>query len=250
MSRRPGDPPVAAGARCERSRPTPGRPTSGVVVLSRPFRRSPRGTGHAHGRCRHQADRSRGLAPAARAAPELSRAPRRRLPGRALVSAPAGYGKTATLASWAHGRAEDRVAWLSCDPPRTPSRRGSCRVCCAAISARGRGAPTTPSCCWSRRAPTPTTRRSRWPTSWPRWTARGVIVVDDLHLAAPAPGDAGGVHRCPARRFRFVAGTRSDPPLSLGRLRLRGELLELRGDDLRFGADGDVRLLRSSTTSR
>ena len=36
--------------------------------------------------------------------------------------------------------------------------------------------------------------------------------------------------------FRFVAGTRSDPPLSLARLRLRGELLELRGDDLRFAA--------------
>ena len=37
--------------------------------------------------------------------------------------------------------------------------------------------------------------------------------------------------------FRFVAGTRSDPPLSLARLRLRGELLELRGDDLRFAPD-------------
>ena len=34
--------------------------------------------------------------------------------------------------------------------------------------------------------------------------------------------------------FRFVAGTRSDPPLPLGRLRLRGELLEIRGDELRF----------------
>ena len=36
--------------------------------------------------------------------------------------------------------------------------------------------------------------------------------------------------------FRFVAGTRSDPPLSLAQLRLRGELVELRGDDLRFSA--------------
>ena len=33
----------------------------------------------------------------------------------ALVSAPAGYGKTATLSSWADGRAAS-VAWLSCDP--------------------------------------------------------------------------------------------------------------------------------------
>src|SRR5207249_4690047 len=33
---------------------------------------------------------------------------------------------------------------------------------------------------------------------------------------------------------RFVIATRRDPPLSLGRLRLRGELFELRADDLRF----------------
>ena len=31
-----------------------------------------------------------------------------------LVSAPAGYGKTATLSSWAAGR-RDATAWLSCD---------------------------------------------------------------------------------------------------------------------------------------
>ena len=33
----------------------------------------------------------------------------------ALVSAPAGYGKTAALAMWA-AEHRDRVAWLSCDP--------------------------------------------------------------------------------------------------------------------------------------
>jgi LuxR family transcriptional regulator, maltose regulon positive regulatory protein len=31
-----------------------------------------------------------------------------------LVSAPAGFGKTALLATWADGR-RDAVAWLSCD---------------------------------------------------------------------------------------------------------------------------------------
>ena len=66
--------------------------------------------------------------------------------------------------------------------------------------------------------------------------APGVIVVDDLHLAAPAPAMLTAFIEALPDGFRFVAGTRSDPPLSLARLRLRGELLELRGDDLRFGA--------------
>ena len=51
-----------------------------------------------------------------------------------LVSAPAGYGKTATLSSWALDR-PDVVAWLSCDPSDAePTRFMSCLL--AAISTR------------------------------------------------------------------------------------------------------------------
>ena len=55
----------------------------------------------------------------------------------ALVSAPAGYGKTAILASWA-AEHRDRVAWLSCDPSDAePTRFMSCLL--SAISARWPG---------------------------------------------------------------------------------------------------------------
>jgi LuxR family transcriptional regulator, maltose regulon positive regulatory protein len=64
---------------------------------------------------------------------------------------------------------------------------------------------------------------------------RGTIVVDDLHLAAPAPTVLSAFIDALPEHFRFVIGTRSDPPLSLARLRLSGQLLELRRDDLRFG---------------
>ena len=64
--------------------------------------------------------------------------------------------------------------------------------------------------------------------------APGVIVVDDLHLAAPDPAVLTAFIEALPDGFRFAAGTRSDPPLSLARLRLRGDLLELRGDDLSF----------------
>ena len=78
----------------------------------------------------------------------------------------------------------------------------------------------------------------------------GVIVIDDLHLAAPSPVLLGALIGALPDGFRLVIGTRSDPPLSLGRLRVRGELLELRGDDLRFGSDGACPPSSSSTTSR
>ena len=65
----------------------------------------------------------------------------------------------------------------------------------------------------------------------------GVIVVDDLHLAAPSAAVLTAFIDALPEGFRFVAGTRSDPPLSLARLRLHGELLELRSADLRFGTE-------------
>ncbi len=64
--------------------------------------------------------------------------------------------------------------------------------------------------------------------------APGVIVVDDLHLAAPDRALLTAFIEALPDGFRFAAATRSDPPLSLARLRLRGDLLELRGDDLSF----------------
>ncbi len=62
----------------------------------------------------------------------------------------------------------------------------------------------------------------------------GVIVVDDLHLAGPPPKTLTAFIEALPAGFRLLTGTRSDPALSLSRFRLRGELLELRGDDLRF----------------
>ena len=50
----------------------------------------------------------------------------------------------------------------------------------------------------------------------------GVIVVDDLHLAAPSADMLTAFFEALPDGFRFVVGTRSDPPLSLARLRVQG----------------------------
>src|SRR5262249_53068663 len=66
-----------------------------------------------------------------------------------------------------------------------------------------------------------------------------VLVVDDYHLITnPQIHEALAylIERSPAG-FRLVLATRADPPLPLGRLRARGDLGEVRADDLRFNDD-------------
>src|SRR5690606_36584382 len=64
------------------------------------------------------------------------------------------------------------------------------------------------------------------------------IVLDDYqHVAGPAIHEAVQFlldHMPPACRLTLL--TREDPPLALARLRARGQVVELRADDLRFTA--------------
>ena len=96
--------------------------------------------------------------------------------------------------------------------------------------------PTTRLCCWSARAPTRYDSAVSVANELAAVDVPGVIVVDDLHLAAPSADMLTAFYEALPDGFRFVVGTRSDPPLSLARLRVQGELLELRGEDLRFTA--------------
>ena len=90
--------------------------------------------------------------------------------------------------------------------------------------------------------------------------AGSALIVDDFHMAAAAvAGDMTDlVERWPARTAQLVLASRSDPPLRLHRLRMAGELRELRDRDLYFSlaesrdllagfgvkvADGELRML-------
>jgi LuxR family maltose regulon positive regulatory protein len=159
----------------------------------------------------------------------------------ALVSAPAGYGKTATLAAWAAARG-DEVAWLSCDPTDVdPTRFMSCLL--TAISARWPGVADDAFVLLDREGADTYDSAVAVANELATIDGRGAIVVDDLHLAAPAPTVLNAFIDALPDGFRFVAGTRADPPVSLARWRLRGELLELRGDDLRFDPEELCRFL-------
>ena len=159
----------------------------------------------------------------------------------ALVSAPAGYGKTATLAAWAAAQG-DEVAWLSCDPTDVePTRFMSCFL--TAIAARWPGVADDAFVLLDRAGADTYDSAVAVANELATVDGRGTIVVDDLHLASPAPTVLNAFIDALPDGFRFVAGTRADPPLSLSRWRLRGELLELRGDDLRFDPEELSRFL-------
>ena len=66
--------------------------------------------------------------------------------------------------------------------------------------------------------------------------AGSVIIVDDFHHAAAAVlgSMTNLVERWPAETAQLVLASRSDPPLRLHRLRMTGELCELRDRDLQF----------------
>jgi LuxR family maltose regulon positive regulatory protein len=152
-----------------------------------------------------------------------------------LVSAPAGYGKTETLAAWA-GALDSQVAWLSCDPSDVePTRFMTCLL--AAIDRSWPGAADDAFVLLDRDGANAYDAAVAAANELDAADSLGVIVVDDLHLAAPDRGVLTAFIDALPGRVRFVAGTRSDPPLSLARWRLRGDLLELRRDDLRFGID-------------
>src|SRR5499425_1048247 len=76
-----------------------------------------------------------------------------------------------------------------------------------------------------------------------------VLVLDDYHLIeAPAVRDSVAflVERLPPG-LRLVLASRTDPPLPLARLRARGQLAELRADDLRFTPGETAVFLREAT---
>ena len=168
---------------------------------------------------------------------------RLRSPGPArmtVVVAPAGWGKTTLLGQWARDPHERRrIAWVSLDHADDDPVRFWSYV----LTALGSVAPAIAE------PPLQALRPAALdpvdvvlPLLLNALTAteeRLALVLDDYHVLADAR-----VHEqvefllayLPPALHLVVSG-RSDPPLPLARMRARGELCELRADDLRFTAD-------------
>jgi LuxR family transcriptional regulator, maltose regulon positive regulatory protein len=162
--------------------------------------------------------------------------------GRVLVCAPAGFGKTALLADWARGGGRP-VAWLGLDGGDSDPAR-FWRYAVAALDRvrpglAGRVGALSP------RSPEGLVTALINELAADPAPDEVLLVLDDYHLV-----DAGPVHESLAflldnlpAGLRVVVSGRADPPLPLARLRARGQLAELRADDLRFTGNEAAALL-------
>ena len=157
--------------------------------------------------------------------------------GLTLLDAPPGSGKTSLLSEW-HADADERrpFAWISLDA----ADNDPVRFCDGLIAAlqtvvRDLGNPAQTAL----HSPGTTLEDHVLPLLINDLAAISdplVLVLDDYHVI-----ENDQIHRAievlierlPATA-QLVLATRSDPPLPLGRLRARGQLTEIRADDLRF----------------
>jgi LuxR family transcriptional regulator, maltose regulon positive regulatory protein len=165
-----------------------------------------------------------------------------------LVAAPAGWGKTSLLRDWCASGDAHRTAWLSLDRGDNDLGRFWSGVIAALRTVYPAvGADTL----HVLMAPGDKSADSALPTlinDLARVPKRFTLVIDDLHLITSE------VIR---EWFRFlvdhlpptlglIAATRVDPALPLARMRARGELAELRADDLRFSEAETAQLLNGT----
>ena len=162
-----------------------------------------------------------------------------------LVSAPAGFGKTTLLVDWLASAVPSREgtalrgAWLALDPgDNDPARFWRYVVAALSTALPGVGDETLALLQDSQASPGEvvlTTLVNEISTT----DGDTVLVLDDYHVidsAAVHEGMAFLLAHLPAR-LHLVLATRSDPPLSLSRMRARGDLVEVRAADLRFTTD-------------
>jgi len=172
-----------------------------------------------------------------------------------LVCAPAGSGKTVLLRSWA-AQIEEAVAWVTVERGERDSQRFCLHVIDALADAAGDDMIERVSPAPGFAGPVVVERLL---AQLERLEEPVQMVIDDLHELHS--GDALTwletlLARLPAQ-VRVVLATREEPALGLHRLRLAGELTELRAPELRFSLDetralfgaGDVTLPDSATAS-
>ena len=149
-----------------------------------------------------------------------------------VVVGSAGAGKSVLLSSWAASRDRGVTSWLSCDEADAdPVRFWTGFIEAPRAVAPGFGADAAELLAMDGVMSADVTASIANDAA--RLPAGSVIVVDDFHAAAAAARSMTDlVERWPARSAQLVLASRADPPVRLHRLRLSGELCELRDSDL------------------
>jgi LuxR family transcriptional regulator, maltose regulon positive regulatory protein len=166
----------------------------------------------------------------------------------AVVTAPAGHGKTSTIAAWLRLRNRD-AAWVTLDHRDTDLTQFAVHVAVALehvspgieadllhlLMAPDRMAPHDLGVAFGE--------------TLYDFERDAILVLDDVHLAETDAVAAfiEGLLLAAPRRLHTILICRGKPPIPLSRLRTAGAVEELTGADLRFSADETSELLRLET---
>jgi len=164
-----------------------------------------------------------------------------------LLSAPAGFGKTTLVSHWVeHLQSNDeidgqllQVAWLSLDQDDNDPVRFLTYLIAAINQIKGVKTDLGQGAMSMIQSPQPPPANNILISLINELAAipeKIIFVLDDFHLIEAEP-----IHQALAfllenlpPQLHLVVATRQDPPLSLGRLRARNQVTELRATDLRF----------------
>ncbi|MBN9316302.1 MAG: hypothetical protein J0I99_11225 [Devosia sp.] len=162
-----------------------------------------------------------------------------------LISAPAGFGKTTLLADWLAqpGHEATSIAWLSLDESdNEPSIFWSHLVAAVrtGYAKAGTAFPDVPAAMQPDQALVALLINQLAAAEKPL-----AVVLDDFHLVdhKDIHGQLAFLVEHLPPNVHVVINTRADPALPLARLRVRGDLVEIRSTELRFTADEAVTYL-------
>jgi LuxR family maltose regulon positive regulatory protein len=174
-----------------------------------------------------------------------------------LLCAPAGFGKTSLLAEWCAWRASQSkhpaaLAWVSLDASENDPGQFWRYVLVALHRLAPQIGEEALLLLQSPEPPSMELILTSLINSLAAGTEEVVLVLDDYHVIEAPP-----IHQALTflldhlpSQVHLILASRSDPPLPLSRLRSRGQLCELRSDELRFRlAEAEVFLHKATGRS-
>ena len=155
-----------------------------------------------------------------------------------LISAPAGYGKTTLAAAWLNGLSTDH-AWLSLEEAENDPVRFLAYLSAALERAAPEFGAYVGSLAGASQPPAAETVAAELINAIIPLSSPFVLALDDYHaITGTYPHELMRFllyHQPP--HFHLLLATREDPPFPLNRMRVRGEMTEVRMEDLRFVAE-------------
>lgn len=165
-----------------------------------------------------------------------------------IISAPPGFGKTTLLSAWLAANQNSRVAWYSLDEDDNEPVRFFAYIAASLHPLEPAAVPTLDSSLETGSS-NPRELVAALINDVSEFSSKSVVLVlDDYHHITQQP-----IHDALAylidhlpNNIHLVFISRADPPLPLGRWRVRGQLTEIRADDLRFTEEETAQFLNQT----